>query len=265
MGSATREATAASRAALEAASASISLALADELFAAGRTIGSSLQLRTLLGETAGDDANKRAALTAVFGSSLSPVAISLLETVVTQRWSSIDDMLAGIEDLGLRAVASAAPEGADLEGELFSFGATVTSNPELELAIGSKLGEPAAKAALVDRLFSGALSSEALAIVRHLVQQPRGRRIGQLVADSTRTVADASGYLIATVTAAAPLTDAQRVKVQQSLANRYGRTVKLNVVIDPSLIGGLRIAIGNDIIDGSVATRIADLRLQLAG
>jgi F-type H+-transporting ATPase subunit delta len=265
MGSATREATAASRAALAAAGASVNLALAEELFAAGRTIGSSLQLRTLLGETAGDGGMKGAAVRAVFGSSTSKVALGLLETVATQRWSSIDDMLAGIEDLGLRAVASAVPLGGDLERELFAFGAAVTSNPELELAIGSKLGDPAAKAALVDRLFSGSMSAEVLVIVRHLVQQPRDRRIGQLVRDATTTIADAAGYLIATVSAAAPLTAAQNAKLQQALAARYGRSVKLNVVLDPSLIGGLRIAIGNDIIDGSVATRLADLRLQLAG
>ncbi|MCW4386665.1 F0F1 ATP synthase subunit delta [Salinibacterium sp. SYSU T00001] len=265
MGSATREATAASRAALDAAGASVNLGLAEELFAAGRTIGSSLQLRTLLSEAAGDKESKRAAVRAVFGSSLTPTALTLLEAVVSGRWSSVDDMLAGIEDLGLRAVAASAPQGADLEGELFSFGATVTSNAELELALGSKLGDSAAKAALVDRLFTATMSREALAVVRHLVQQPRGRRVGQLVRDAARTIADASGYIIATVTAAAPPTESQSSKLRQTLAARYGREIKLNVVLDPALIGGLRVAIGNDIIDGSVATRIADLRLQLAG
>lgn len=265
MGSATREATAASRAALAAVGGPVDLALAEQLFAAGRTIGSSLQLRTLLAESAGEASVKRAALGAVFGSSLSPTALSLLESVVSNRWSSVDDLLAGIEDLGLRTAARSAAPGTDIEGELFAFRATVTSNPELELAIGSKLGDATAKAALVDSLLTGKVSGQALAIIRHLVQQPRGRRIGALMADAAATVADQAGELIATVTTAAPLADVQRQRLRQSLTARYGKAVTLNELVDTALIGGVRVAIGDDVIDGSVATRIADLRLQLAG
>lgn len=264
MGSATRGATAAARSALATAGASVDGTVAEELFFAGRTIGSSLQLRTLLGEPAGDVATKRAALEAVLGSRLSATSLGLLQTVVSSRWSSMDDLLGGIEELGLRATAISAPS-ADLVGELFAFEATVTSNPELELAIGSKLGQPAAKASLVDSLFSASFSPATLVVIRHLVQQPRGRRIGGLVKDATTTIADESGAVIATVSTAAPLDDAQQRNLQGALTAKYGRNVKLNLLVDPALIGGVRIAIGDDIIDGSVATRIADLRLQLAG
>lgn len=264
MGSATREATATSRAAL-AGVKKVTLGLAEELFSAGRVIGSSLQLRTILADAAGSTDDKIAALDAVFGSALGADAKSLLGTVVSARWSSTDDLLAGIEDLGLRAVASAAPATVDIEGELFAFADVVAANPELELAIGSKLGKPEAKAALVDSLLAGKVSAETHAIVRHLVQQPRGRRIGQLISDATSTLADEKGTAIATVTTAAPLGARQRTKLQKALTGRFGRAVTLNLVVDPALLGGVRVAIGNDIIDGSVASRIADLRLQLAG
>ncbi|AWB88825.1 F0F1 ATP synthase subunit delta [Homoserinimonas hongtaonis] len=264
MGSATREATATSRAAL-AGVTKVTLGLAEDLFSAGRVIGSSLQLRTLVADASGSPDEKVAALKAVFRSSLSADAMALLGTVVSARWSSVDDLLAGIEDLGLRAVASAAPSTVDIEGELFSFADVVAANPELELAIGSKLGKPEAKAELVDSLLTGRVSAETLAVVRHLVQQPRGRRIGQLITESTSTIADQKGSAIATVTTAAPLGARQRTKLQKALTVRYGRAVTLNLVVDPALVGGVRVAIGNDIIDGSVASRIADLRLQLAG
>ena len=265
MGSATRDATAASRAALAADRGTVDLALAEELFVAGRTIGSSLQLRNLLSEPSGDPEGKSAAIKAVFAGSLSRTAVALLGTVATRRWSSTDDLLGGIEDLGLRTVADAAPEGADIEGELFAFGRTVVSSPELELAIGSKLGDPASKAALVTSLLKGTASAEALTIIRHLVQQPRGRRIGRLISDAAATVADQTGYAIATVTTAKPLGAEQQARLQRAISSRFGRQVKLNVMVDPALIGGVRVQLGDDIIDGSVATRIADLRLQLAG
>lgn len=265
MGSATREATAASRTALAGVRDTVTLALAEELFAAGRVIGSSLQLRTLLSDPAGDIDTKKAALGAVLGSSVSAQALGLLETVVSSRWSSDDDLLAGIEDLGLRAAAASAPPTTDIEGELFAFGASVTSNHELELAIGSKLGDSASKASLVEALLVGKVSAHTLAIVRHLVQQPRGRRIGDLVSDAASTVADDSNSVIATVSSAAPLSAAQLARLQRGLSSSYGRQVKVNLVIDPELIGGVRVSIGDDVIDGSVATRLSELRLQLAG
>lgn len=265
MGSATREATVASRAALAAERSAVDLNLAEELFGAGRSIGNSPQLLSLLSEPAGAAETKRAAIQAVFGSSFSNTAIDLLSTVATRRWSSADDLLAGIEDLGIRAIAQVAPANTDIVGELFSFGATVTSNAELELAIGSKLVHPTAKAELVTALLQGKVAAETLAVIRHIVQQPRGRRIGRLISDAASTVADDAGSSIATVTTATPLSESQSVLLQQRLATQYGRQVQLNVMVDPSLIGGLRVQLGDDIIDGSIATRIADLRVQLAG
>jgi hypothetical protein len=90
---------------------------------------------------------------------LSPSAVSLLSTVAAQRWSRQKDLLSAIEELGIRSIALSAPAGTDVEGELFTFGGAVTSNAELELALRSKLADPAQKAALVDRLLAGKASA----------------------------------------------------------------------------------------------------------
>ena len=265
MGSTTREALAASRSALAALRGTIDLAAAEELLATGRIIGDSAQLCSVLSDSSTDSGTKSAALKAVFGSSISTPVITLLNTVVSNRWSSEDDMLAAIEELGLRAVADTAIDGTNVEAELFAFGKAVSGSAELELAISSKLGDSNSKAALVDRLLAGKVSAQALTILRHLVRQPRGRRINALIRQSAAIVADQAGFAIATITTASPLAADQLSRLQASLSESYGRRLKVNPVVDPELIGGVRVQVGDDIIDGSIASRLQELRLQLAG
>jgi len=67
------------------------------------------------------------------------------------------------------------------------------------------------------------------------------------------------------VYSAAELSEAQRTRLSDALARRYDGEVALNVVIDPTVIGGLRVQIADDVIDGSISARLADLRQKLAG
>ena len=78
-------------------------------------------------------------------------------------------------------------------------------------------------------------------------------------------VADQRGSIVATVLTATPLNTAQSERLSAVLTKRYGRRVGLNAVIDPSVVGGLRVQIADDVIDASVAARLAELRQRLAG
>lgn len=265
MGSASRQALSSSRAELSALGGTVDLATAEQLFAAARAIGGSLQLRAILADASTDPTVKKAAISAVFGSSLSEPALTLLGSAASRRWSSDDDLLSGIEELGIRAAADSALPGVSVESELFAFGRAVSSDAELELAVGSKLGDTSSKVALVTRLLENKVSPQTLSIVRQVVQQPRGRRIGALVRYAASIVADQSGLAVATVTSAKPIAAEQLVRLQKGLSGSYGKQLRINVVIDPAVIGGIRVQVGDDVIDGSVSSRISDLRLQLAG
>ena len=259
----------ASRVALEAATQALASAkgvtreTGEQLLSAARDIAGSSQLRALLADPSIETAEKTALIGKIF-SSIDPAATSLLGSLVSSRWSNSDQLIDGIEQVGIRAIADST-ESATIEAELFAFSRAVSSDPDLELAVGSKLGDPAEKAALVDRLLASKVAPGTLAIVRHLVQSPRGRRIGGLLSTAAETVADASGGIVATVTAAAPLTPAQLDTLTATLTSQYGREPRIAVKIDPAVIGGLRVQVGDDVVDGTIASRLTELRLQLAG
>lgn len=263
MGSATREAVAAAKAAIAARPKAATLAVGEEIFSAARAVSRSGQLLTALTEQSAD-ATAKAALVATVFASLGPDARDLIAGLARSRWSESSDLLAGFEEVGLRVMASSVGSKVDIPAELFQFGRLVASNAELELAVGSKLGDPAAKAALVEKLLKGRASAQTIAILSHLVRQPLGRRIGALVKHAAQIVADQSALAVATVTVAAPLSNTQLEKLRSGLSKKYG-DLRINQIIDQSLIGGIRVAVGDDVIDDSVATRLKELKLQLAG
>ena len=262
MGSATTQALAASTNAL-AAESGVTFGTAGELFSAAALVGGSSQLSGALADSMAP-AGARAAVVASVFAGASPTVRGVLSVVASQRWSAPADIVDAIEELAIRATTMAEPT-TDIEGELFSFLRVVAGNPELELALGSRLGDPASRSALVGKLLDGSASAAAALIISSLVRQPRGRRIRQLLNRAMSIVSAQRGRVVATVHTAAPLSAAQNTRLSDALSRRYGAQVSLNVVIDPTVVGGLRVQIADDIIDGSISARLADLRQKLAG
>ena len=155
MGSATRVALEHATTRLAGLGAKVDLATGEELFAAGRIIGDSSHLLGALSDPGAEASAKTALVKQLFGPAYSPVTVELLDAVATSRWSSHKDLLAGIEELGIRAVASSAPASAAIDSELFEFSRAVTTDANLELALGSKLGSVDQKRSLVERLIGG--------------------------------------------------------------------------------------------------------------
>jgi F-type H+-transporting ATPase subunit delta len=261
MGSATTQALAASTDALAAASG-LNLDSAAELFASARAIGESAQLSGALADPAAPAEARSALVSAVFAGVSAPVR-SVLTTVAAQRWSSASDLVDGVEELAIRTAAIAAP-GDDIAGELFGFSRIVAANPELELALGSRLGGASAKGELVEELLGASASPATVLVASSLVRLPRERRIRQVLSRAIGIVAAQAGRSVATVYTATALTAAQETRLRDALARRYGGEISINQVIDASVVGGLRVQIADDVIDGSISARLAELRQKLA-
>ncbi|WP_193598596.1 F0F1 ATP synthase subunit delta [Microbacterium sp. YJN-G] len=261
MGSATTQALAASTDALAAASG-LTLDSAAELFAAARALGESAQLSGALADPAAPAQARTALVSSVFAGASAPVR-SVLTAVAGERWSSASDLVDGVEELAIRTAAIASAND-DVAGELFGFSRVVAANPELELALGTRLGDSSAKAALVENVLGASAVPATVLIAASLVRQPRERRVRQLLSRAIGIVSAQAGRTVATVYTAAPIAAAQQTRLRDALARRYGGEISINQVVDPSIVGGLRVQIADDVIDGSISARLADLRQKLA-
>lgn len=238
--------------------------LATHLFAAAMGLSGSSALRNALADSSADSKSLQALASAAFAS-LSTDAKKLVGQLVALPWSKAEDLQAALEELGIRVLTRAAGDSADVIGELLAISTLVHSDPEVELAIGSKRASSSAKAELVSALVGGKVSAEAESITRHLVSDSRGRRIGRMLMSAAEIVADEMGKGLAVVTVARPLTATQHQHIVRFVQEKYGRPHYVAQQVDSGLVGGARIRVGHDVIDGSVATRLQDLRIKLAG
>lgn len=235
----------------------------DELLAAARIVGGSRQLTTLLADPTVDAGGRGGLVRRLFGSSFDKRTVQLIEDMTTSRWSEPGDLVDALDEVGIRALATSTGD-LPIDAELFRFRETLSREPEVELALGSQASPLEARIALVDRLLVNA-STATRAIARHLVELPRGRRPMEGLERAERIVAEARGRSVATAHVAKPLTDEQLRALEERLGAGYGRKITVNQVLDPTVLGGVRISIGDDVIDGTVRSRLDDLRLRLVG
>ena len=150
-----------------------------------------------------------------------------------------------------------------LEDDLFRFGRIVASTPALRRALTDRDLEVAARQGLVAQLLEGKVPATTLALVRYTVTGGRARDFVGTVDFLVEQTAAARGWRIAHVRAAAPIDDAQRTTLTDSLGTLAGRPVELQVVIDESLLGGILIRIGDLQVDATARGRIDALREHL--
>jgi F-type H+-transporting ATPase subunit delta len=187
---------------------------------------------------------------------------------VRARWSAPRDLADALELLGVEATVAAAERAGRLdavEDELFRIGRVVAGSPELRAALADRSAPVDNRAALIEGLLEGRVADETRRLVRQAVVAPRGRSFDRIVEEYGEVAADRRSRLVAVVTATVPLTEEQRERLGAALARMYGHEVHLNVEVDPDIIGGIRVEIGDEVIDGSVVSRLDDARRRLVG
>lgn len=242
-------------------------ALGQELFAVAGLLASQPALRRALGDPSRPAEARGDLARAVLAGQVSDPASGLVAAVAAARWSAPGDVTDAIEQLAVQAiVASAEQEGRldDLEDELFRFGRIVASQPELRIALTNPFASADAKRQLLGQLLQGKVTAESLRLITQAAVNPLGRSLDFSLEEYARLAARRRERLVAEVHVAVALTDEQRGRLAAALAASHGHQVHLNVVLDPRVAGGMTVRIGDELIDGSVATRLAEAGRRLA-
>ena len=244
------------------------LRLADELFSVARLLDGQLTLRRALSDPAGKPEDRAALVRRLFGSRLSETAVGLLETVARLRWSHPIDLVDATMSLATEAALDAAEARGELEGvedELFRFGRIVGADRELARILSDRTAPAEGKAALLDQLLSGRVSPVTEQLLRNELTGPHAGSADAAIERLSEVASRRRGQAVARVTSAVSLTAAQEQRLTDVLGRLYGRAVGLQVTVDPSVLGGLVVRVGDEVVDGSIAHRLEAARRRLAG
>ena len=249
-------------------SATVATRLGDELFAVVGLLDTEHGLRRALSDPGKPAAEKAAVASALLHGKVTERTESLVVAAVESRWASSGDLVDGIEQLAIEALvlAAEAEDGLDeLEDGLFRFGRVVAAQPDLRAALASTWLPAERKEDLLGALLRGKVSTVTLRLITQMVTHPRGRALPVALDMCADIAARRRQQLIAVVRTAVELTTAQQRRLGDALAATYGHPVHLNIVIDPAVMGGISVQIGDELIDATAARRLAAVRRKLAG
>ncbi|TDU82248.1 ATP synthase F1 subcomplex delta subunit [Kribbella voronezhensis] len=249
------------------AGVTVSDSLGDELFSVAKVLDSNGSLRRALTDPARPAAARTGLVGQLFGGKISAPALEILTAAVDGRWVSARDLADALDQLSVEAeVAYADSQGKldELEDQLFRLDRVVVA----ERALADKLNDRTIPVAARQELLRGLLQGKADDVTVRLAERAvDGRGLHFAAAMRSYQVAAAArrDASVATVRVAADLTEDERTRLAEALGRQYGRQIQLNVIVDPAVVGGVRVDIGDEVIDGTIAARLDEAQRRIAG
>ena len=254
---------------LEANASLNPLNLASELFAVVDVLDHDGGLRRGLTDSSREGKDRENIAQAIFSGKISSQALKVLTTAVALRWSQERDLADALEKAAvLASIASAQSRGGadaleEVTNELLTFVRNVDGTPEAQAALSDNLASKEAKKKLAVALGGPAATAEGVLLLERIGSESRGHHTARLADEFVEIIVTRQNRYIAKVTSAVALSQAQLERLSRTLNKIYNRQLKLDVSIDTAVLGGMRVQIGDEIIDGTVGTRLDDLERDL--
>jgi len=252
----------------EGADANSLTTLAENLGAVAKLLVAEPALNNHLAEAADDSDAKVRLVERLFDGKVDEATIDLLKTAVAQRWSNEGNLVDALEHVARLALLGRAEKDGnseEVEEQLFRIGRLLDNESRLNRLLADPTVPADKRVDLLTKVLDagGGVNEITAALVRQTIELLRGELADAAVGDLAELAVARRGEAVAEVTAAAELSDEQRTRLTEVLSRIYGTTVSVQLEIDPDILGGLLITVGDEVIDGSLSSRLDAARTGL--
>ncbi len=244
------------------------LQLADDLFAVASLLDSEIGLRRTLGDAAAPASARAELLKRLLTGKVGDNAVDVSTSAAAQSWSVPGDLVDALIEAARQSALAGAEKDQSIdrvEDELFRFSRILEANGDLEQALGDINKLVDARVKLLDDLLADKVSPVTKQLVTKTVATPRGQSVFGGVENLVELAAKRRARSVAIVTSPVPLSAEQERRLSDTLRKVYGREIAISVDVDRSVLGGLRVQVGDDLIDGTVSNRLSDAQRRFAG
>lgn len=243
-------------------------ALSDELTAVVKVLLAEPILARHLAEASGEADAKKQMLQRIFGGSVEATTLEILNTAASVRWSRTSDLADGLDhvaQLALLVRADRENQADEVAEQLFRFGRVLDGQPQLNILLSDTSKPAAERVSLLRGVLgrAGGANATTSALLAQSVELLDDRRADEAVTQLAQLAIARRGEVVAEVTAAADLSDGQRARLTDILARIYHHPVSVQLTVDPTVLGGLSVAVGDEVIDGTLSARLAAAATKL--
>jgi F-type H+-transporting ATPase subunit delta len=238
-----------------------------DLFAVTAALDATPAVRRVLTDPSTPPEARAGLASSVLGGKVDAATLAIVEVAAKARWARGRDLSDSVEVAGLAAYVASADRAGELdavEDELFESQRIIDGARDLRSVLLDRTVQVDRKRTLIDSIFGGKVAGATLALLKQAAATRTGSfdHVLERFADE---VAARRGRTLAEVRTATALDDAQAESLRAALSAKYDTDVHLNTILDPTVVGGLKISIGDDVIDGTISGRLEAARRQLIG
>ncbi len=241
-------------------------AIGDALFQVARLLDSRASVRRALTDPGRSAADRETLARRLLDGRVEDAAVELVAAAVHERWDRPSLLVGAVLRFGVLAHLAAAEAAGRLdsvEDEVFRFNQVLRAEPALRAALLDRTAPAEAKSRLIRTLLEGKAQPETVRLVEYASLERRERSLEGELEHIAELAAERQQQRVAVVRVAMPLSDEHRDRLRRALSEQVGAPVQLHVVVEPELVGGIKVEIGDEVVDGTVAGRLDDARRRL--
>ena len=241
--------------------------IGNELFTITKVLDDSIQLERALTDPSRPVADKVAVLTELLGDNVHPMTMEIMTDLVSRHWSRARDIANAVEDFGVDAMmyyADATGATLQVSVELSELHSALLNLPVVRAKLYDYQATSEARVKLFHEVFSGkTLNKVTMRLAEHATCNLRRRRYLETIQWLINKLSRHMGESMVIVTTATPLKPEQIKRLVEVYSAKVGRQVHINSVVDPTVLGGMRIQVGDEVTDNTVVAQLQSLQRKV--